>query len=183
MKNLALLAAAFLCFVSRAEAQPVYGKPIYDPASKSYFELVKVTKEMAPTLAIPSLPFDKAVPAAAGRAFKGVPGRLAIIRSTDTHLFIMQNLRPSEETWIGLRYLCKSRELKWVSGELLKKGDFQAWHQKWDQSGIAGCTNQAGETDWMPVAYTAAGQGFRWVAKGGKKIYVTFLVEYPTGKE
>ena len=39
-----------------------------------------------------------------------------------------------------------------------------------------------GETDWMPVAYTAAGKGFRWVAKGGKKIYVAFLVEYPTGQ-
>lgn len=182
MKKLTLLIATILCLASRAEAQPVYGKPMYDPASKSYFELVKVTSVMSPGLNIPSLPFDKAVPAAAGRAFKGTPGRLAIVRNVETHLFIMQNLRPSEETWIGLRYLCKTRELRWVNGVALKKGEFQAWHEKWDQSGNAGCVNQNGETDWMPVAYTPAGKGFRWVAKGGKKIYVTFLVEYPTGQ-
>jgi hypothetical protein len=182
MKKLMLLVAAFLCFAATADAQPVYDKPVYDPASKSYFELVKVTRPMSPGLAIPSLPYDKAAVAAAGRAFKGAPGRLAIVRSVETHLFILHNLRPREETWIGLRYLCKTHELKWVNGESLVKNQFQAWHAQWDQSGNAGCVNQRGETDWMPVAYTAAGKGFRWVAKGGKKIYVAFLVEYPTGR-
>jgi hypothetical protein len=184
MRALTFLVAAFLlCLGSGAQAQPVFGKPVYDPASKSYFELVKVSHAMAPGMAIPSLPFDKAVQAASGRAFQGTPGRLAIVRSQDTHMFLMQNLRPNEETWIGLRYLCKSRELRWVNGESLQRGQFQAWHAQWDQSGIAGCVKGGGETDWMPVAYTAAGQGFRWVAKGGKKIYVSFIVEYPTGKQ
>lgn len=183
MRILFLLVAAFLCFGTGAQAQPVYGKPMYDPASKSYFELVKVTRGMSPGSDSPALPYDKAVQAASGRAFQGTPGRLAVVRSQDTHMFLMQNLRPNEDTWIGLRYLCKSRELKWVTGESLQKGQFQAWHEKWDQSGIAGCVKGGGETDWMPVAYTPAGTGFRWIAKGGKKIYVAFLVEYPTGKQ
>ena len=82
-----------------------------------------------------------------------------------------------------MRYLCKPRELRWVNGEMLQKGQFQAWDTKWDQSGIAGCVKGGGETDWMPVAYSPAGEGFRWIAKGGKKIYVSFIVEYPTGKQ
>lgn len=180
-----ILLAGLLCFASgAANAQgPVYGKPIYDPVSKSYFELVKVTPAQAPGSSTPALPFDKAMQAANGRAFHGAKGRLAVIRSQETHIFIMQNLRPNEDTWIGLRYLCKTRELRWVSGEAWKRGEFAAWHAQWDQSGIAGCVNGGGEADWMGVAYTPAGSGFRWVAKGGKKIYVAYLVEYPTGKE
>jgi hypothetical protein len=184
MKTLFFLVAALLCVATGAQAQgPVYGKPMYDPASKSYFELVKVTSQQAPGSASPALPFDKAVHAATGRSFHNTPGRLAIIRSQDTHMFIMQNLRPNEDTWIGLRYLCKTRTLMWANGQPLKKGEFTAWHAQWDQSGIAGCANGGGETDWMGIAYTPAGAGFRWIAKGGKKIYVAYLVEYPTGKE
>ena len=183
MKKLALMVLGFLCFAPVAQAQPVYGKPMYDPVSKSYFELVKVSKEQSPGSSSPALPYDKAAVAATGRAFKGTPGRLAIIRHSDTHLFIMHNLRPNEAAWIGLRYLCKPRELRWVNGEMLSKGQFQAWDKQWDQSGIAGCVKGGGETDWMPVAYSPAAEGFRWIAKGGKKIYVAYLVEYPTGKE
>lgn len=177
------LLAALLCLASTAKAG-VYNKPLYDPHSKSYFELVKVTLGMSslPGQSVAGIPFDKAVQLAAGRAFGGVKGRLAVVRSTETHLFIMQNLRPSEETWIGLRYLCRARSLEWVTGEKVQKGQFQAWHAQWDQAGNASCVNQTGETPWMGVAYTAAGQGFRWVAKGGKKIYLAFLAEYPTGK-
>jgi Lectin C-type domain len=183
MRSLILLVAAFLCFATGAQAQPVYGKPLYDPSSKSYFELVRVTREQSPGSDSPALPWDKAVHAASGRMFKGTPGRLAIIRSQDTHMFILQNLRPSESAWIGLRYLCKTRELRWVNGQAWQKGQFASWHEKWDHSGVAGCVRGGGETDWMPVAYTPAGQGFRWFAIGGKKIYVSYLVEYPTGKE
>jgi Lectin C-type domain len=183
MKKLAFLVVGFLSLAPASQAQPVYGKPMYDPASKSYFELVKVTKEQSPGSSSPALAFDKAAQAATGRAFKGTPGRLAIIRSQDTHLFIMHTLRPNEAAWIGLRYLCKPRELRWVNGEMLTKGQFQAWDKQWDQSGIAGCVKGGGETDWMPVAYSPAAEGFRWIAKGGKKIYVAYLVEYPTGRE
>lgn len=179
-----LVATAFLFFGTDAQAQPVYNKPMYDPASKSYFELARVTKQQAlagsDTYA---LPWDKAVVAASGRVFKGKPGRLAIIRSQETHMFILQNLRPNAAAWIGLRYLCKTRELRWVNGERWQKGQFASWHDKWDHSGVAGCARGGGETDWMPIAYTAAGEGFRWFAIGGKKIYLYYIVEYPTGQE
>lgn len=185
MKALILLFAGLLCIASgAAQAQgPVYGKPIYDPASKSYFELVKTPREYAPGAVTPSMTFDVAVGAASGRKFKGVSGRLAIIKSPDTHLFVMQKLRPNEEAWIGLRYLCKLRQLRWVNGETVSKGQFQAWHTKWDQSANAGCVKGGGEADWMPVAYMGVQDGFRWVAKGAKKKYISFIVEYPTGHE
>lgn len=182
MRILALLIAALLCSGTGAQAQPVYGKPIYDPASKSYFELVKITRQQAPHGDSPALPFDKVVPLAAARVFKDTPGRLAIVRSSETHVFILQNLRPSIVAWIGLRYMCKQRQLLWINGERLTKGQFAPWHDNWDQSGTAGCVRGKGETDWMPIAYTGVGEGFRWIAKGGKKVYKEYIVEYPTGK-
>lgn len=183
MRILALIFVALLSVAAPAQAQgPVYGKPMYDPASKSYFELVKVAPELAPGFAIPSLPWDKALQAASGRSFKNTKGRLAIVRSLETHMFILENLRPPAAAWIGLRYLCKSRKLVWSNGEYFKPGDFQAWDTKWDHSGNAGCVNQVGEGDWMSVTYTPANQGFRWIALGNKKIYTLYLVEYPTGR-
>lgn len=184
MKALIFLVAALLCVASGAQAQGVvYNKPMYDPASKSYFELVKVPKELNPGGYIPALPFDKAMVAASGRSFKGTKGRLAVIRSHETHMFIMQNFRADEEFWIGLRYFCKQRQLRWVTGEVWSKGQFAAWDTNWDHSDNAGCVKNVGEADWMPVAYKPVQQGFRWMARGAKKIYVAFLVEYPTGHE
>jgi hypothetical protein len=184
MKAKILLVAGLLCIATSAHAQgPVYGKPMYDPASKSYFELVKVPRELAPGTYVPSLPFDKAMVAASGRSFKGTKGRLAVIKSYETHMFIMEHFRPNEEAWIGLRYFCKTRQLRWVSGDLLAQGQFNAWHSQWDQAQNASCVRGTGEADWMPVAYAPVAQGFRWIAKGAKKLYVAFLVEYPTGKE
>lgn len=182
MKAFIFLVAALLCISTGAHAQgPVYGKPIYNPASKSYFELVKVTSAMSPGSASPALPQDKAAAWAAGRNFKGAKGRLAIVRDFDTHMFLLENLRPNEAAWIGLKYLCKTRELVWSNGEKLTRGQFSIWDQQWNHSGVAGCVNGGGETDWMPVAYSPANTGFRWFAIGGKKIYVAFIVEYPTG--
>jgi len=184
MRTLAALISMMLCvgLISEADAA-VYNKPIYDPHSKSYFELIPVTREVSPDKAIPELPFDKSVLVAAGRVFKGVRGRLATVKSQATHELIMQTLRPDMDTWIGLRYFCNTRELKWIDGESLKRGDFQAWHQQWDQGGNASCTKGRGEANWMPVAYTPVSAGFRWIAKGAFKHYRAILVEYPVGHE
>lgn len=182
-KFTALFAATLLVsFLSEASAAE-YNKPIYDPYSKSYFELIPVTKELSPNKHLPELPFDKAAQVASGRAFKGARGRLATVKSRQTHELILEKLRPDTETWIGLRYFCNTRELKWINGESLKRGGFQAWHPQWDQGGAASCTHGRGEANWMPVAYTAAADGLRWVAKGAFKHYRAILVEYPVGHE
>jgi hypothetical protein len=182
MRVLILLVIGLL-YASAAQAQPNYGKPVYDPVSKSYFELVKVTSQMSPGLAIPNILADRAEVQAKGRVYKGVHGRLAIIRSQETHSFIMQNLRPNEPAWIGLRYLCNTRELRWSNGQKWAKGDFSAWANPWNRSGIPTCVKDGANTDWMPIAYSPVRDGFQWFANGGRKAYVAFIVEYPTGHE
>lgn len=167
-----------LVWTAAAPAQEsVYRKPIYDPASKSYFELVKLTHAEAPKHYTPAMNWAEAQAYASKRVFKGVPGRLAIIGSADTHSFILINLRPSDYTWIGLRYFCNQRKLEWSNGQVFRTNAFKAWDTAWDQSAGVACK----ERGYMPVAYTSAKNGFRWVAKGGMKAYSDLLIEYPTG--
>lgn len=184
MKYLLTLIALFLAATTTAQAQgPVYDQPLLDPSSGSYFELVRVKQAQSQHDYLPEVSFDVAARLASQRSFHGSQGRLAIIRSYETHMFILQNLRPDTVTWIGLRYFCKQRKLLWVNGEVYKPKSFQAWDRQWDQSGAAGCLKGGGEANWMPVSYTPAGKGFRWVARGAKKRWNAYLVEYPAKKE
>lgn len=139
---------------------------------------------MAPEKYLPELDYRQAMQYAAGRAFKGAKGRLAIIKSQATHEFILQNLSPPTYTWIGLRFFCRQRELRWSNNETVKRGDWSAWHEKWDQGWATDCMrtgHSEGGIPWLPVAYTGVGEGFRWIVKGAAKNYNYLLVEYPTG--
>jgi hypothetical protein len=173
---LTVLALAWTSSASANEA--VYSKPMYESKSKSYFELVRLTKADEPIHYVPSMNWADAEAFAKKRIFKGVHGRLAVIKSLETHSFIMMNFRPATYTWIGLRYFCKGRKLVWSDGDEFQRGDFQAWATPWDQSSGVGCH----ERSYMPVAYNGTSDGFRWIAKGGLKIYRDLLIEYPTGK-
>jgi hypothetical protein len=157
----------------------VYNQPIYDPASKSYFELVKLTHAEAPKHYIPGMNWAEAEAYATQRVYKGVRGRLAVIKSLETHSLIFTKLRPSDNiTAIGLRYFCKSRKAQWSNGDFLEVRDFQAWSRTWNQAGEIGCS----ERGYMSIAYTSVAEGFRWIAKGGLKAFAELLIEYPTGK-
>ena len=174
-----LAVVVFFTAVPALAAQPsVYGKPIYDPASQSYIELVKLTKADESKQYVPSMNWQSAQEYASRRNFKGVKGRLAIIKDGETHSLIMRNLRPTEYTWIGLRYFCSQKKLQWTDGSVHLKTDFSSWHSNWDQSAGVGCN----ELGYMPVAYNGMADGFRWVAKGGLKLYTDLLIQYPTGQ-
>lgn len=182
MRFLSLALFVLFLLPAAATARPVFDKPMYDPASKSYFELHKVTRQENPGAEIPELPLDKAEHYASQRMFKGVRGRLAVVKSNETHLFLMQNFRPDQAAWIGLKYHCKLRQLRWVNGEQVTRNSFQPWDAEWDQSGNAGCIKGPGQADWMSVSYSPVQTGFRWVMKGARKHYVMYFVEYPTGQ-
>ena len=175
---------SFMVALSMAWAMPalaqqaVFNKPIYDPQSKSYFELVRLTKADEPKHYVPSMNWGDARAFASKRVYKGTHGRLAKVATAEIHSFILMNLRPADFTWIGLRYLCNGRKLEWADGEVFQPSDFKVWAPAWDQSSGVGCR----ERGYMPVAYTSVRDGFRWIAKGGLKLYTDLLVEYPTGK-
>lgn len=174
-----LLIAAALLFAQAAEPmaaplRPVYDKPIYNPESKSYFELVdgRHIHGQGPT-------WEQARNMAAERSFGGVQGRLAIIRSPETDMFIRINLRPNQHTWFGLHYDCKQKRLLWTDGTELKKGDYANWNPRgWYASPQWGfCVG-----DYLMPAYLPLHSGERhWMMQRSPKRYYTFIVEYPTG--
>lgn len=173
-----------LCGVGSAWAQPVYEKPIYDPETKSYFELVRVTQAQQESFKVGMVPeasWDKAAKFAAGRVFKGAKGRLAIVNTQEAHEFIMTNLRPNSYAFIGLRYFCKDRQLRWINDQVHPANGFKAWAANWDQGDLKYCLESPRGRQWMGVVYTGVHEGFRWVARGALKNWNLYIVEYPTG--
>ena len=154
--------------------------PIYNPASKSYFQLLTQTTIKKT--------WRDAHRAALSKTFKGVRGRLAVIDRPETHQFILQNFDLGKPTWIGLRYWCPFRMLEWNGLRPYSPGDsghFHAWHPQWSRGGGKTCSpNWTGANAYMPFYYESLGtRNARWQASGPAKFFARFLVEYPTGEE
>ncbi len=154
--------------------------PIYNPASKSYFQLLTQTTIKRS--------WRFAHKAALSRTFKGVRGRLAVIDRPETHQFILQNFEVNKEIWIGLRYWCPFRMLEWNGLRAYPPGDpghFHAWHPQWYRNTQSICASwRSKELSYMPVYYQPLGERTaRWQATGPSKGFKLFLVEYPTGEE
>jgi Lectin C-type domain len=180
-----VLTLGLVISAAAAQAQAVYEKPIYNPETKSYFELVRVTQaqqEHHKVGMVPEASFERAASFAAARVYKGTKGRLAIVKNQETHEFIMSNLRPNGFAFIGLRYYCKERQLRWITGENHPANGFKAWAAKWDAGDGPGCASATHGPWWMGVAYSGIGDGFRWVARGYAKNWNLYIVEYPTGQ-
>jgi hypothetical protein len=152
----------------------VINKPAYDPVSKRYFELVSLEAAGDGT-------WLKTEKFAEDQFFMGVHGRLAIVDSIEIHEFLLRTFRPnySQWIWIGLRYLCRQRQLQWSDGSLWKVGSFEAWDTNWKQD-IYFCAGTDDPNDWAPVAY-APTPNFRWIGKGRGKGYEWAFIEFPTG--
>ncbi|MFQ5467905.1 MAG: hypothetical protein ACE5DS_07190, partial [Kiloniellaceae bacterium] len=77
-----LIPVAMLAAASGARAEPLYNKRVYSPDAKSYFELVRVGKGHSLRGAdIAAVNWANARKLAYGRAYKGVRGRLAVVKS------------------------------------------------------------------------------------------------------
>ena len=156
----------------RAGSSGVAIKPIYNPHTKSYFEL---------RVDLPDPPnWQTAVRYARTRKFKGVRGRLAQVKDLNTHSFLQANFEIREEAWIGLRYFCSFRKLVWADGEEQPRKAFKMWAKRWHRTKIK-CGSQ--NISYMPIYYLPATKGFRWQASGPAKYFVSYFVEYQTGKE
>jgi len=107
-----------------------------------------------------------------------------VIHSVEVYSFLLETFHTNAEAWIGLKYDCATHELEWADGQKQQLNSFRAWHPRWDQSETnSGCIgNHGGEAPYMPVAVTQPPAGFKWIAKGGKKEYTLYFVEYPSGK-
>lgn len=169
------LACLGLASVGAAQAEALYNTPIHDEATGSYFELARVTAAERARSGRDAKVIDWSFAArlAANRTYDGRRGRLAVIDSPQIHDFVRSRLRPDKHAWFGLRYWCRHRVLQWTSGKIHPFTGFGAWMRNWN--GGHGCKQDV----YLPVAYTPVSRGFRWIAKGEKKEFTSFLVEYP----
>ena len=152
-------------------------KPIYDPASKSYFELLEIKG---------GVPYGRAVRIARSKIFNGIRGRLATIRSKETQHRLDSTLRPDGEAWIGLWMFCSGRVLLWSDGKNFRKGkDFVNWGPVWHYTkSYIPCKSgdkYAGVT-LAPVDKAGyVGKGLRWFAIAPSHAVAYLIIEYPTG--
>lgn len=154
--------------------------PIYDPHSKSYFKFVY-------TAGAKRGDYGALLVFARSQFFKGVRGRLAVIRSRETQDLINKVLRPPPETWIGLRMNCRGRKLYWVTGEKFdRKKDYTNWGQEWKyrdkylicQPGYAHIDSRK----YAGIALVNYRGVNRWWAIAPGHFTFKAIIEFPTGK-
>ncbi|WP_193369760.1 C-type lectin domain-containing protein [Pelagibius marinus] len=161
---------------------PLPQTPIYNPASKSYFQLFKDNVYPGHWMA--------ARERASIKAYKGVRGRLAVVDSWEDHKFLLEAFGLTKRrvsVWIGLRYWCAARLLQWEDGRLFEPSEptmFRLWHADWSRSDSDACNmSKSGKVGFAPVYYRTIGAITRWQAVGAAKYFRYYLVEFPTGGE
>lgn len=180
MQKEAVFGALFSIISIAFLARPLHAEPVYDPSAKSYFDLVD-SRDLKANPNDDGRPWLTASALAKARVYKGVHGRLAIVKTVATHDFLERTFHPNNYTWIGLRYWCATRKLELSDGEVVTHLSFAAWDKNWNQDIYACHTSYPPGPDYMPIAYSPIQDGFRWIGKGRNKHYWYYLVEYPTG--
>lgn len=178
------LAAAclFILFYSGSllAAEPLPLTPIYNPHSKSYFQLFDDNNNPGH--------WEAARSRASAKAYNGVRGRLAVIDSPETHEFVLRAFDLDQRgvaVWIGLRYWCNARLLQWEEHRPFSPSDpenFRIWHSQWSRSDENACTfSGSAKRGYAPVYYRTMHGLTRWQAVGASKYFSYYLVEFPTG--
>ena len=169
----------WLALAMPGAAKPLVGTPVYNPETKSYFELVRAPVGLSIRGSeLAEIGWARARKYAASRIFKGVRGRLAVVKTKRVSDFLRDTFKPEREVWIGLRFFCRTRTLMWVTAEIHPPSAYKNWARPWKLGWAC-----SGGTKYAPVYYTPAKKGFRWQARGQRKEYYFLFVEYPTGKE
>ena len=174
------------------KAEPLYNKPVYNPVSKSYFELYSPDATDPKKRPVPlSGPIEwiHAAKMAPKKILHGVRGRLAVVNTPQIHEFLRKTFQPAGPVWIGLRFWCRYNKLQWVTGEIHARGNFQKWGRFWNQSAgspqprpqRAQCPKNKKHT--LGVHYWGVGDGFFWNANGRFKQFNALFIEYSTGKK
>ena len=185
VKTFRALAGLIILFVGMtgpqalAQSELKFG-PIYNPASKSYFELRYRFK---------GITWAKMGQEAGAHQFKGVQGRLAVIDSYETHAFLSENIPRHFPAWIGMYVDCKTMNVYWVNGEQQLNSKINFWNNPWYRDSRIRCSSQGISmmSVWLlpqrNYKQYGGSAGSRWVATGPHKGDHYMLVEYPTGGE
>lgn len=189
----ALVAAVLLAPCAAAAAQ-LLNTPVYNPDTKSYFEL-HVDQPLKDGKLVGfdrqySMEWYLAERRARALFHKGVRGHLAIVKSQAVNDFLRDTFKPEIPAWIGLRYWCAFNALQWVNGETHKPTAYKNWDAPWAYSALSrgdgdrafpSCPTHI-RSNYLPIHYWPVDQGFVWHGNGMAKEFRGFFVEYPTGK-
>lgn len=182
MRKLLLLLCLLYAGSVWAADGPVPSAPIYNPYSKSYFQLFDDNLRPGNWVA--------AKRRAEMKSFKGVRGRLAVVDSKETHDFIIRAFNLTQHkwgVWIGLRYWCVAHLLQWEQGRPYSPSDpskFKIWHSRWSRNTENDCSfTESAKEGFVPVYYRTIGNITRWQAVGAAKYFDYYIVEFPTGKQ
>lgn len=156
--------------------------PVYNPDSKSYFQLFGDNENPGT--------WEAARQRAAMKTFKGVQGRLAVVDSAAIHNFVLRTFNLTQRkaaVWIGLRYWCAAHLLQWGTDRPFEPSDpdhFKMWHAQWSRSDESACgLTKSAKVGFAPVYYRTIGNITRWQAVGAAKYFSFYLVEFPTGQQ
>jgi len=165
---------------TKKEAKELINTPVYNPVTKSYFELVVIGPGYSIRGNAPEAHWSIAYKLAKSRRFHGVRGRLAVIKDAKTNAFLRDTFHLRRKAWFGLRYWCSVRKLQWVTREFHTRRDYNNWDNPWDES-ANGCNSST--APYLAAAYLPFKDGFRWFVHTTVKEYTRMFVEYQTGKE
>ena len=144
----------------------VSSDPVYHEGTGSYFQAVRLPDVNS------AMNWARARAAAGRKTYKGRRGRLARIDNPSVHQFVAQELPLSGNAFIGLRFLCSTRQLIWLDGSTHQNG-FAPWSRVWYRT-VDNCATS--RVPFMPVMYTPQK---RWKAQGPAKYLNYYIVEYP----
>jgi hypothetical protein len=179
----AVVACLAALVVARPAAAELCDTPVYNPDTKSYFELVCRGSGFES-----GVTWFAASVFARQKVFKDVHGRLAVVKTKQVNDFLLETFKPDRPAWIGLRYICAYRKLIWVTGDLQPFDGWSNWAQPWNlygglSIGVPRDCDAEGGGGYKPVHYWPASEGFEWNANGASKAWTEYFVEYPTGKD
>ncbi|MBV1900244.1 MAG: C-type lectin domain-containing protein, partial [Kordiimonadaceae bacterium] len=124
-----LLVVAAMMFQSGVDstgtaiARP-YGDVQQEETTGSYFQMFEFYGR-------PPHTWEHAQAMVSGYEYKGRPGRLAHIKTSAIHYFLLLNFPDlhSNKAWIGLGAECNEKaDIMWADGSLLKHQSFRAWN-------------------------------------------------------
>ncbi len=143
---------------------------LYHEETKSYFELRRHSGSWL-----------KAYRAARAGVFKGTRGRLAMLKTKEANDFVVQNFRPPDGTWLGMRYFCKKRKFVWIDGTSLKKSDYHNFGARWfDPNAYPPC--RGNRREYGAIEFREYLGEIRWWGMSPTHAQGAYLVEYPTGE-
>ncbi|MDA5193585.1 C-type lectin domain-containing protein [Govanella unica] len=165
-----------LSVIASAKAAPILDKPVYNPETKSYFEVVDaayMNSGQGPN-------WSEASTVASKKSLGKAQGRLGIIPSAKVEMFIRLNLRPDQNMWIGLYYDCGTQSLVWIDGRTLRSGEYTNWASGDWYIGHANMFCNTPDPH-MPVLIALSEAERKWAIQLPAKRYHLILIEYPTG--